>query len=117
MGVIITTEELFNSVMETIKVNKCMEIDKPRKGKTQIIQINNSGFRYRIGVRNSKFVSAEEVTWALKMLHENMQFTRKEYQAYFAKISVSNPCNFTSIGGLLKTLGYVNYSIGKYYLI
>lgn len=105
----VSTEDIIKSI------NKGTMIQKPKKGETEILKVTNEHFYYRIGSKNSKKVSLEEISWALEKLKNDGYFKRAEYEKAFTKISKSNPCNFTSIGGVLVTLGYATYEEkGKY---
>lgn len=108
----VSTEDILESI------NKGFMIQKPKKGETEILKVTKEHFFYRIGSENSKKVSLEEISWALEKLKSDGYFKRGEYEKAFPKISKSNPCNFTSIGGVLVTLGYAAYEDkGKYIVL
>ncbi|MDU3323339.1 hypothetical protein [Clostridium sp.] len=104
----VKSKEILSNLKEGTKIHKST------KGETVILGVNEDGFEYSIGTKNSKFVTLEELEWALEKLKSEHCFTRKQYDEKFPIISKSNPCNFTSIGGLLVTLNYASYSRGKY---
>lgn len=81
---------------------------------SKIIKVYNDGFTYKIGTNNSKKVNYEEVYEAIKEIEINGFINRKWYENTFPKKSKSNPCNFTTIGGVLQELGYVSYINGRY---
>ncbi|WP_251862256.1 hypothetical protein [Clostridium sp. Marseille-Q2269] len=90
-----------------------MKIQKPTK-ETEVLKIMEDGFYYRIGKANQKKVTYEEIEEAIKEINKNGVLTRKWYKQRFPKISKDNPCNFTTIGGLLVKIQLAEYEMGKY---
>jgi hypothetical protein len=90
-----------------------IKIKKPRK-ETEIIKITDDGFYYRIGEKNKKKVTYEEVGEAIKEVKESGILSRKWYRDKFYKTACSKPCKFTTIGGLLVKLQLAEYIKGKY---
>lgn len=85
------------------------------KGKTNIIKVMDDGFTYSIGENgNKKKVTFREVEQAIIEIEQTGVINRKWYEKIFPKRSKSNPCNFTSIGGVLEALGYVKYIESNY---
>jgi hypothetical protein len=85
------------------------------KGSSSIIKVTDDGFTYAIGNnRNKKKITFEEVEKAIKQIEAIGLINRKWYKQSFPKRASSNPCNFTSIGGVLEALGYVQYSDKQY---
>lgn len=85
------------------------------KRKTNIIKVMNDGFTYAIGEHgNNKKVTFSEVEQTIIEIEKTGVINRKWYEKTFPKRSKSNPCNFTSIGGVLEELGYVKYIESKY---
>lgn len=98
------------------KNNICdgMNFNKVR-GSSSIIKVTDDGFTYSIGNNgNKKKVTFEEVEKAIKEIEATGSINRKWYEQLFPKRANSNPCNFTSIGGVLETLGYVQYNDKQY---
>ncbi|EJP6472464.1 hypothetical protein NHI66_001760 [Clostridium botulinum] len=90
-----------------------MKIEKPKK-ETEIIKITDDGFWYRIGEKNKKKVTYDEIEEAVKEIKEKGMLIRQWYKKKFPKISKSRPCNFTTIGGLLVKFKLAEYTMGKY---
>ncbi|MGO5065542.1 MULTISPECIES: hypothetical protein [unclassified Clostridium] len=90
-----------------------MKIEKPKK-ETEIIKITRDGFWYRIGEKNKKKVTYDEIEEAVKEIKEKGMLTRQWYKEKLPQISKINPCNFTTIGGLLVNFKLVEYTMGKY---
>ncbi|KYN79028.1 hypothetical protein A0J52_07065 [Clostridium sporogenes] len=90
-----------------------MKIEKPKK-ETEIIKITDDGFWYRIGEKNKKKVTYDEIEEAVEEIKEKGMLTRQWYKEKFPKISKSRPCNFTTIGGLLVKFQLAEYTMGKY---
>lgn len=88
---------------------------KKVRGVSNIISVTDDGFTYRIGKKGSyKKVIYKEVEEAIKELELNGSINRSWCNITFVKSAASNPCNFTSIGGVLQELGYVVYNKNKY---
>ena len=85
------------------------------KGKSNIIRVTDEGFTYAIGSNGSKkkvlFVEVEE---AIRKIERAGSINREWYKNTFPKSAKNCPCNFTSIGGVLKELGYVEYIERQY---
>ena len=82
---------------------------------SKIINVKKDGFTYEIGNKgNYKKVTYIEVARAIEQIEASGFINRKWYEENFPKKSRSNPCNFTSIGGVLQELGYVIYSNNEY---
>lgn len=91
-----------------------MEFDKV-KVSSKILQVKKDLFIYSIGSNgNYKSVSFEEVEAVIQKIDKNGFVSRSDYNLLFPKISISKPCNFTTIGGVLQRLKYVSYSYNKY---
>lgn len=85
------------------------------KEKTNIIKVMDDGFTYAIGENgNKKKVTFREVEQAIIEIEETGLINRNWYEKTFPKRSKNNPCNFTSIGGVLQELGYVKYIESNY---
>lgn len=100
-----------NSIINSLFVG--MKIQKPRK-ETEILKIMDNGFEYRIGEKSKKKVTYEEIEEAIKEIKETGMITRKWYKNKFPKNSYNNPCNFTTIAGLLVKLQLAEYINGRY---
>jgi len=88
---------------------------KKVRGVSNIIRVADDGFTYKIGNNgNYKKVLYTEVEAAIKECELNGAINREWYERVFSKRATSNPCNFTSIGGVLQELGYVVYKDNKY---
>ncbi|SHJ93294.1 hypothetical protein SAMN02745163_02861 [Clostridium cavendishii DSM 21758] len=88
---------------------------KKIRGVSSIISVTDDGFTYRIGKKgNYKKVLYTEVEYAIRECELNGSINRSWYNKKFSKRAASNPCNFTSIGGVLQELGYVLYNKNKY---
>ena len=73
--------------------------------KGSIIKVTDDGFTYAIGNNgNKKKVTFEEVEKAIKEVEATESINRKWYELSFPKRASSNPCNFTSICGVLELL-------------
>ena len=91
-----------------------MKFSKP-KVKSKIIKVLKDGFTYKIGENgNYKKVTFREVEGAIEKVEQTGSFNRIWYEETFPREAKSNPCNFTSIGGVLQELGYVKYVDKKY---
>lgn len=96
------------------KIYNGMPFSKPRV-KSNIIKVTNDGFTYEIGKNgNNKKVTFREVEGAIEKIEQTGSFDRSWYEETFPREAKSNPCNFTSIGGILQELGYVKYVDNKY---
>lgn len=85
------------------------------KGNTNIIKVMKDGFTYAIGEnRNKKKVTFREVEQAIIEIEQTGVINRRWYEKKILKRSKSNPCKFTSIGGVLEELGYVKYIKSNY---
>jgi hypothetical protein len=85
------------------------------KVSSSIIKVTDDGFTYAIGNNgNKKKVTFEEVEKAIKEVETTGSINRKWYEQSFPKRASSNPCNFTSICGVLEALGYVQYNDKQY---
>jgi hypothetical protein len=88
---------------------------KKVRGASNIISVIEDGFTYKIGKNgNYKKVLFKEVEEAIKECELNGAISREWYNKTFSERAASNPCNFTSIGGVLQELGYVVYNDNKY---
>ncbi|WP_242865293.1 hypothetical protein [Clostridium sp. ATCC 25772] len=90
-----------------------MKIQRPKK-ETEIIKIIDDGFYYKIGEKNKKKVTYDEIEEAIKEISEKGIITRQWYKDKFPKTSKNNPCNFTTIGGILVKVELAEYTVGKY---
>ncbi|WP_341478573.1 hypothetical protein [Clostridium sporogenes] len=100
-----------NSITNSLFIG--MKIEKPKK-ETEIIKITDNGFWYRIGEKNKKKVTYDEIEEAIKEIKEKGMLTRQWYKEKFPQISKNNPCNFTTIGGVLVKFKLAEYTMGKY---
>ncbi|ABS33821.1 hypothetical protein [Clostridium botulinum] len=100
-----------NSITNSLFIG--MKIHKPKK-ETEIIKITDDGFWYGIGEKNKKKVTYDEIEEAVKEIKEKGMLTRQWYKEKFPKISKNNPCNFTTIGGVLVKFKLAEYTMGKY---
>lgn len=101
-------ERFKNSIYEGMNFKKV-------RGISNIISVTDDGFSYRIGKNGIyKKVLYKEVEEAIKECELNGSIDRDWYDRTFPQRASSNPCNFTSIGGVLQELGYVVYSGSKY---
>ncbi|WP_242844880.1 hypothetical protein [Clostridium botulinum] len=64
--------------------------------------------------KNKKKVTYGEIEEAVKEIEEKGMLTTQWYKEKFPKISKSNPCNFTIIGGVLVKFQLAEYTMGKY---
>lgn len=93
-----------------------MSIKKPTKY-TEILRIEDDGFYYRIGEHNNKKkVKYQEVQAAINELKKSRMINNKWYKKEFPTTQKSNPCNFTTIGGLLVEFQLAEYKERKYVL-
>lgn len=75
----------------------------------------DDGFTYAIGKNgNKKKVTFIEVQSAISKIETDGYIDRKWHQTAFPAIAKACPCNFTSIGGILKKFEFVNYSNRRY---
>lgn len=85
------------------------------KRSSSIIKVTDDGFTYAIGNNgNKKKVTFEKVEKAIKEIEATRSIDRKWYEQSFPKRASSNLWNFTSIGGVLEALGYVQYNDKRY---
>lgn len=96
------------SICDGMKFNKV-------KVSSRIIKVTDDGFTYPIGDKGKKKkVMFEEVEKAIEELEVAGSINRKWYEQLFPQRARNNPCNFTSIGGVLEKLGYVQYNDKQY---
>lgn len=89
------------------------KIPKPTK-ETFVTKLDNDGFRYRIGERNSKKVLYKDLEIAIQFLNQHKYIDRNWFNNAFGKRAVSNPCNYTTIGGILINMNLAYYYKGIY---
>lgn len=88
-------------------------IQKPNKT-TFITQVDNDGFRYKIGEKSSKKVLFDELKIAISTLNAHKFIDRQWFNKTFGKRAEYNPCNYTTIGGVLINMDLVYYDKGRY---
>lgn len=88
-------------------------IQKPNKS-TFITTVDNDGFRYKIGEKNSKKVLFEELKIAISTLNDYKFIDRKWFYNTFKERAEHNPCNYTTIGGILINMDLAYYYKGRY---
>lgn len=102
-----------NMIKEFITLG--MEIPKPKKT-TTVIKVDNDSFKYRIGESNYKKVRFDDICKAIEEIKNNKIISRKWFELRFGDRAKSNPCNYTTIGGVLVRIGIAEYdSINKIY--
>lgn len=99
-----------NSITNSLFIG--MKIHKPKK-ETEIIKITDDGFGMELEKKQKK-VTYDEIEEAVKEIKEKGMLTRQWYKEKFPKISKNNPCNFTTIGGVLVKFKLAEYTMGKY---
>lgn len=103
-------DDFINNLRTRIYVN--MPISKP-SGTTTVISIDDDGFKYSIENNgNNKKIKYDSLKKAIIHLLAHGEINRK----WFNELpeSKSNPCNYTTIGGLLVDFGLAVYNSPRY---
>lgn len=88
-------------------------IPKPNKV-TVVTKLDDDGFRYKIGDSNSKKVLYNDLNLAILELSQSKEINRKWFNDTFGNRAKSNPCNYTTIGGVLINMKLAYYDKGSY---
>lgn len=102
----------FQEVINSIYVG--MKIKKPRL-ESEIIAIEDTRIIYSIGNKgNSKNITTEMLVGAFNEILTNGELSRTWFNKTYPNQSKTSPCSFTTLGGILEHLGFLEYKQNKY---